>query len=150
MKQDRTQKNYSWFIKLFTLFHSDLFSVLFWDFFCFMSLSISSFDQLLYSNFKTALIILELLTVMRGDDVGDIDVSIAGFSPHAARGGARISIPLILIFISNVINDKGLLCCVHCEMRALSDLMIYQCMVKYIKVLLCKWAKYLLALRRQY
>lgn len=59
---------------------------------------------------------------MRGDDVGDIDVSIAGFSPHAARGGARISIPLILIFISNVINDKGLLCCVHCEMRALSDL----------------------------
>lgn len=50
---------------------------------------------------------------MRGDDVGDIDVSIAGFSPHAARGGARISISLILIFISNVINDKGLLCCMH-------------------------------------
>lgn len=50
---------------------------------------------------------------MCGDDVRHVDLSIAGLSPHAAAGGAGISVPLVFIVISNVIHHQGLVLRTH-------------------------------------
>lgn len=46
-----------------------------------------------------------LLTEMWGDDVGHIDPSISWSGPHAAVGGAGISVSVIFVVVSDVIND---------------------------------------------
>ena len=51
---------------------------------------------------------------MVGDHVGHVDPSISGFAPHAVVGGAGISVSLIFIVISNVVDDQGLVLLTHC------------------------------------
>lgn len=50
---------------------------------------------------------------MRGDDVGHVDFSVTGFGPHAAAGGAGVSVPLVLMVVGDVIDDQGLVLSVH-------------------------------------
>ena len=55
-----------------------------------------------------------VLTILVLDDVGNIDLAVRGLSPHAATGCAGVSVPLILILVSDVIHDVGLILGVHC------------------------------------
>lgn len=59
------------------------------------------------------------LTVMCGDDVGHVDLSVSGFAPHAALGGAAIGVSLALVVIGNIVHDQGLLLRTHCWRKTL-------------------------------
>jgi len=63
---------------------------------------------------KTTLNDLELSGgILVPDDVGYVDLAVGGFSPHATTGCAGISVPLILIHVSDVIQNVGLILGVH-------------------------------------
>ena len=57
---------------------------------------------------------LQSLTVMWGDGVGHVYVSISRPGPHAAVADARITVSLILMVIGDVIYDEGLILPTHC------------------------------------
>lgn len=58
-----------------------------------------------------------MLTVMRGNDVGDVDLPIGRLAPHAAAGRAGISISLVFTVVGDVIDDQRLIGSAHCRWR---------------------------------
>lgn len=56
-----------------------------------------------------------MLTVMRGNDVGDVDLPIGRLAPHAAAGCAGISVSLVFTLVGDVIDDQRLIGSAHCR-----------------------------------
>lgn len=58
-----------------------------------------------------------MLTEMRGNDVGDVDLAIGRLAPHAVAGCAGISISLVFTAVGDVIDDQRLIGSAHCRWR---------------------------------
>lgn len=58
-----------------------------------------------------------MLTVMRGNDVGDVDLPIRRLAPHAAARCAGISISLAFTVVGDVVDDQRLVGSAHCRWR---------------------------------
>lgn len=57
-----------------------------------------------------------MLTVMRGNDVGDVDLSIRRLGPHAVAGCAAICVSLVFT-VGDVIDDQRPIRSAHCRTR---------------------------------